>query len=936
MRKDQVYAVVDLETTGTNPKDDRIIQIGCVFVKNNKIIQRYAADIRPGKTISKQIEHLTGLTNERLEQAPSFEDVAAEISDLLKNCVFVAHNIHFDYQFLSAELTRCGQSKLTIKGIDTVELAQIFLPQSSSFRLSDLSEEYNFSHDRPHQADSDAEVTASLLMMIEEKIMGLPLVTLDKISSLASQCSMDTPEYIEMLTTEMVRQLPPLPDQIVVVDKLAIRKKVAPNLDWYLPSQETFPESKKEKIKIYKDVLEYRPGQSKMMNFANRFFTTEISEETELTDRFAGKNLAIESSTGSGKTLGYLFPLSYLATPEKPVVISTVSVFLENQIFDKDIPKINQLRPGSLHATLLKSHQHYIDLARLANTLKKVPEQKQYALYQMKVLVWLTETETGDLTELQLTNMNHVFFQEVRHRGLNYLSPKSVFYEVDFWRHLQKKVAHSNVIIVNHHFLCQENRRESSLLPNTDFLIVDEAHHLPETAQQAASNQLNSYEVTKVLTQLISDIDQNGSLTDMCELGGWQQEYQLINQIVLSLIDTISEYKEDVLENLEIDHGYQLGAELMITNELLMESPIYTQRHGQQICQLFAELATVKNKLAAVYLAQLSRWRTSEQELMNKYLELLENCIADGQLMEKLLDPQAHSCVRWLQVTGHNQQITAYYSDFNKGTVLESKWYQKFHKILYTGGTIRVGKDTQFLGRELGLSYLPFKSVPSSYDYSQQGRLYVPLETHDFHELSSQPYVNFTSETLKELSVSVQRPILVLFTSHQMLQDVYRNIHHDLLTQGVEVLGQGISGSREKIVKRFEHNSNSILLGTDSFWEGLDLPGNALELIVVSRLPFDSPDRPFIKEKYQYLQSKGIDSFYKYALPKAALRLRQGLGRLIRSERDKGAMIVLDRRLTQANYGEMLQKTLPQDLPLKELTLVDTIKDIEEFLQNPS
>ncbi|QIL46504.1 DNA polymerase III subunit epsilon [Vagococcus coleopterorum] len=932
MKKDQVYAVVDLETTGTNPKDDRIIQFGCVFIQNNQIISRYASDINPERDFSKQIETLTGLSNERVSTAPTFKEVAKEIYDMLQGTVFVAHNIAFDYQFLSTELIRCEQPALNLLGIDTVELAQIFLPTSASFRLSDLADEFGFSHDNPHQADSDAEATANLLMMIEKKIMTLPLTTMDTIVSLASCCEMNTGEYLDMLTVEMVRELPPLNPTIQVVDGIALQKKGKPTLNWYQPNQDAFPKDKKQKQKIYGKTLDYRPGQSKMMNFADRFFTSRVTEETEINDRFAGKNLAIESSTGSGKTLGYLFPLSYIATPDKPAVISTVSVFLENQILEKDIPKINELRPGSVRATLLKSQQRFIDLSRFSNTLKKRSEPKQYVLYQMKILVWLTETITGDLDELQLTTMNHPFFKEISHRGLTYLSKRSPFYPVDFWLHLQEKVATSNIIIVNHSFLCQENNRQASLLPDTDILVVDEAHHLPETAQHAASKQLNSYDVSRTLNKMIAELDDSDGLRELAETGNWSKEYQLLHQLATELSVAFGDYKEDIFENLLIDHGYQSGSDLIVTNELLLKMPIYTQRHGQQLLQALDEAINLSNQIEESYVQQIERWSKRDHELLSSYFEVINQLSEFQQLLSAFINPNAIDCVRWLQLNEHNHQLTAYFSDFNSATVIDSKWYRKFNKILYTGGTIRVGKDTQFLARELGIEYLPFKSVPSSYDYSQQARLYVPTETAEFQELSSQAYSRFVGDTISELMKVEKRSVLVLFTSHQMLQTVYHQINQPMINEGVEVLAQGLSGSREKIVKRFEHNDQSILLGTDSFWEGLDLPGDRLELLVVTRLPFDSPERPFIKEKYQYLQSKGVDSFYKYALPKAALRLRQGIGRLIRSDEDKGAMIVLDRRLTQASYGEMLQKALPADLVIKELSLKESLKDIQDFL----
>ncbi len=219
------YAIVDIETTGTDPKTDRIIQFGCVLVKNDEIIDRFAVDINPIKTISKQIQHLTHISNKRVKKAPYFEDVAATIYNFLADTTFVAHNIHFDYNFLNHELTRCGMPELQIPGIDTVELAQIFLPTQVSFRLNDLAESLGLQHDSPHQADSDAEVTAALLLHIKAKMQELPLVTLEKITQLSEVTSKETSIFIERITKEMQTKLPPLAPSLEVIEGIALRKK---------------------------------------------------------------------------------------------------------------------------------------------------------------------------------------------------------------------------------------------------------------------------------------------------------------------------------------------------------------------------------------------------------------------------------------------------------------------------------------------------------------------------------------------------------------------------------------------------------------------------------------------------------------------------------------------------------------------------------------
>ncbi|MBP1044484.1 ribonuclease H-like domain-containing protein [Vagococcus sp. BWB3-3] len=929
MKNNATFAVVDIETTGTNPTTDRIIQFGCVFVKNNQIVSRFATDVNPKMKITKQIENLTGITNEQVARAPYFEDVAAEIARLLADCVFVAHNIYFDYQFLSKELTRCGVPELTIAGIDTVELAQIFLPTSASFRLSDLAEQYGIDHDRPHQADSDAEVTAELMLVIEERMRSLPLVTMEKLVILASECGMETAEYIEMVYQEMLSDIRPLRKGIQLVNGLALQKKEVIYFVYDKEHESEYPHSKSEKATLYQEFFDYRETQSKMMNLVYDFFSTPVSVEN---GKLGHKNFALEASTGSGKTFGYLLPLSYLATPEKPVIISTVSLLLESQIVEKDLPLVNRIRPGSLVATLVKSHRHFIDIDRFASTLTNPVKQKQYALYQMGVLVWLTETQTGDLDELNLTTYNHIFFKQVKHQGTAFLSKNSSYYADDFWRHLQRKIKQSNVIVINHAFLCQENYRETPLLPKSPYLIIDEAHHLPEIAQRAGFMQISDYQITKQLMQLTNGDNHPIALSKLWKHDDWHREVKSLRTILYEAVDVFETVKEDIIEAVLIDHGHTYDQEILISNESLANMPVYMKKNLSQFSILLKEGRQLYQRIEQVFLLEIDKWTASEKFLMTEWLSDLAQFAEFSRFFDGFIQPSSSDVIKWLKIKEKNQQITASYSDFSASIVAHSRWYPRYDKILYTGGTIRVGKDTQYLGRTLGIDYVPFRSLPSTYDYSQQARLYVPTEANDYRELSSPEYIDFVSQTLKKIARQERRSLLVLFTSHDMLQKVYQKIHYELLTEGVEVLAQGLSGSREKIVKRFSHSAHTVLLGTDSFWEGVDLPGESLEIIIVTRLPFESPERPFIKEKYQYLKDNGIDSFNKYALPKAALRLRQGLGRLIRSERDKGVLLVLDRRLIKAKYGARMIKALPSDLPLIEESLDDILKDLKEFL----
>ncbi|KFN91013.1 DinG family ATP-dependent helicase [Tetragenococcus muriaticus PMC-11-5] len=217
------------------------------------------------------------------------------------------------------------------------------------------------------------------------------------------------------------------------------------------------------------------------------------------------KNLLIEASTGMGKTIGYLLPAAFLATPENPLIISTVSILLQHQLIDQDIPLLNRLIDQPLYATVVKSKSHYIDLQRFKATLESPVQQKQYALYQMGILVWLTQTTTGDLDELNLIRLDHLLFQEITHRGINYLSEKQPFYQEDFLWHLQQRMAQSNILIINHAFLAQETQRSQPLLPESRYLLIDEAHHLPETMEKVSQNYLDTSAFQRKVQQFHED-----------------------------------------------------------------------------------------------------------------------------------------------------------------------------------------------------------------------------------------------------------------------------------------------------------------------------------------------------------------------------------------------------------------------------------------------
>ncbi|GCF92916.1 DNA polymerase III subunit epsilon [Enterococcus florum] len=909
----KTYAVVDIETTGTDAATDRIIQFGCVLVEDGEIVTRFATDINPDKGISKQIQTLTGITNQRVRQAPFFEDVAETIFNLLEDTIFIAHNIFFDYTFLSNELTRCGMPPLTIPGIDTVELAQIFLPTSLSFRLSDLSTELGLAHRNPHQADSDAEVTAQLFLRIEQKIRSLPLVTMEKISRLTEHMAFQTGDYLQDLFDEMAHQPKELSEDLQIVQGIALKKKSVALFEETYYGNKAYPRAKKAKERLYQDQLVFRREQSRLMNLVYDFFT----KKTE-------KNTIVEAATGLGKTLGYLLPMSYLASPEKPLVISTASLLLQEQIITHDLPLLNRLLDQPLQAVIMKSSRHYIDLVRYQQTLQKRTEHKQYSFYQMAVLVWLTQTETGDFDELNMTSLQHAFWRDVAHQGIETISPASPFYTVDFLRHREKKAKQSNVYVTNHAFLAHEGQRRSFQLPESPYLIIDEAHHLNRILEQVSTHQVSALNTKKHLNRLAE--------TEAFDKWKRIAESDRSAAHMLDLLeDILTELVEDLLDLFETCKRLAAnGKEPMISKEQLDQSSYEGEKLIQRVSLLYDEALQASQQVQAYFMSEKDRFSLKQQGQWGEFTDLYRKLERQKESFELFFEQWKSRYIHWLK----EQDQSFHVQDLAASLLPETAWYQRYQQILYLGGTMKIGSDRRYFARRWGIPETALKVIPSPYDYEKQARLYIPTDGIAIQETSPEKYANYLSKLISQLAKKEKRPILVLFTSHDILNRVYHHMKVPLLNEGREVLAQGIGGSREKLLKRFLLSEDALLFGADSFWEGIDLPGEVLQILVVTRLPFENPQRLQVKARNDFLEQQGINPFFQESVPHAALRLRQALGRLIRSETDKGVMLLLDRRLITARYGGQLRKSLPKELPVVEAPFDEVLEELSDFLSS--
>lgn len=473
------YAVVDLEATGTGA-DAKIIQIGIVLVENGEIIDSYATDINPYELLDDHIKNLTGITDQQLSKAPDFGQVASTIYDMIGDAIFVAHNVKFDANLLAEALFFEGYELLTPR-VDTVELSQLFFPTFEKYSLGNLAEHLDLGLDQAHTAISDAMATARLLIKIQEKIKSLPQSIVEKILDLADNLLFESRLVIDELVPYLSETLS---TSLESIHGLVLKKPVKDQPAYHL--SEDFVTNlallglhERKKQTAFAQVVEKRLAEAEKVHF-------------------------IQAQAGLGKTYGYLLPL--LAKSDQPLLITVPTKLLQEQIMEKEGSKLREIFQISMAS--IKSPKHFIKLDKYWKTLQRQDDNRLVNQFKMHILVWLMETQTGDLDELKQKQRYQAYFDEIAHDGN--LEPESLFWGWDFWQRLNQQALSSKLLITNHAYFLSHLKDQDPLM-NNRLVVIDEAQKFLLAAENLATD---SQDITALLQALQSKKDKADKLLD--------------------------------------------------------------------------------------------------------------------------------------------------------------------------------------------------------------------------------------------------------------------------------------------------------------------------------------------------------------------------------------------------------------------------------------
>ncbi|MFD2045842.1 ATP-dependent DNA helicase DinG [Ornithinibacillus salinisoli] len=892
------YVVVDLETTGNSTNIDQIIEVGIVVIENNEIVDEFSTLLRPNKPIPPFVSKLTGISDSDVAFAPLFEEMASDVVEIFKNSYLIAHNVPFDLGFLNAELQSVGMNQLNNPVIDTVELTRIMYPQAPSYKLGQLAEYLHIIHHDPHRALSDAIVTAKLFIQLRRKMESLPLETVEHLLKLEKSFKSDIYELLhnqkERLTYSANQD-----------NRFSICKGLA-----YKAFHEINEgaESSCHSFGGYLDSIYEQNGKmaNLLPNYEKRTGQRQMSEC--IYDTFRSKNHAIiEAETGTGKSVAYLLPAVFEAvTYKQRIVISTFTTQLQSQLLEEEIPLITDIVPFPFQVALLKGRQHYLDLEKFAIEIANV-QQDNYdiTLTKAMILVWLTETETGDIDELHLPSSGYLFYQKVSTDSDGDL-------EYSFYQRARKRASDADILITNHALLCTDIFHDYQYLPTYSKVIIDEAHHFEETATRHYGLKLDYVNLQYTLNRIgatANDMVGSTTLTEQVSFESWKELIAKTKYEVDELFRTLFQY---VLNKHHDKYARSDTGRIQyrFTNDSIADKQ----------WNIITEMASRINYFLREQIRFLETIVPRNQEnitvndIRNK-IEKLRKLIDD--LQHLFVENNLEQFVNWVEIeaSGAKNAVYLYSEPRDISHTLANLFFDEKESVILTSATLTMKNSFSFITKRLGIpsERLTTKQIGSPFSYENQVRLMVPNDFPDINKGNMDDFIYATCEAILSLAEITSGRMMILFTSYDMLKRAYELIRELMELDQYVLIAQGItSGSRSRLKKNFQTFDQAILFGTSSFWEGVDIPGDDLSCLMIVRLPFQPPNHPTYEAKANYLREQQGNPFYELALPNAVIRFKQGFGRLIRSSTDRGIVFVCDARIVKARYGKYFTDSIPK------------------------
>jgi ATP-dependent DNA helicase DinG len=906
----KTIVALDIETTGLLPDRDSILEVGMVKFNGEHEEARWQQLINPGCRIPGMITQLTGISDAMVAEEPPIEKILPKIREFVGDLPVLGHNVRFDLSFL-----RKQKILLRNEVLDTLDLASALLPSSPRYNLGSLCVHLGIPQTPTHRALDDALATRALYLELHKIAGELPMALLAELVRDSQNVEWGGAELLEEVLRARLKKEGAVTQQTRVRLPVLEKEGAAGKGVVLEPCDMPMPLDPEETSAL---LGETGPFASTFPGYERR--SQQMAMAAAVARALSeSKHLLVEAGTGTGKSLAYLLPaIQWSAQNQMRVVVSTNTINLQDQLIQKDIPDLRSVLGLDVRAAVLKGRSNYICPRRLEILRKREPETVEEMRVLAKVLIWLTSTSTGDRSEL---NLNGPAERQVWAR----LSAEEDQCSRTTCRLFGKAACPfmcaradaeaAHVLVINHALLIADIASENKVLPDFQYLVIDEGHHLESAATDGLSFAWSQPDMERALLELGSR--HSGLLGGVANLA--RKSTPTLTADVAGRTEAIFSASDAALKSGR--RFYQsmrrfIGEQVEHWGEYILQFRIVGVTRSQagwedveeswdQAREALVDLARQTAALSE-QLDDPTAERDSEQEGLAPALDGWARRLAETvESVQRMIAKPDAKMIYWVEMQKERDTCALHAAPLQVGPLIEQYlWHQK-SSIIVTSATLTTAGEFDYLRERLNADEADTLVVGSPFDYPSSALLYL---VNDIPEPSdARNYQPALQKGIINLCRTTRGRTLVLFTSYTHLRQTSQAISGSLARDGITVYEQGEGASPHALLETFRSSEQAVLLGTRSFWEGVDVPGDALSVLVIVRLPFDVPSDPIVAARSEMYASP----FNQYSLPEAILRFRQGFGRLIRTKSDRGIVVMLDRRILTKAYGRAFLESLP-------------------------
>ena len=602
-----------------------------------------------------------------------------------------------------------------------------------------------------------------------------------------------------------------------------------------------------------------------------------------------GRHLAVEAGTGVGKSFAYLIPfIELVCRTGSKALISTYTITLQEQLINKDIPFLADCIPQTFVAALAKGRGNYLCKRRLEFALRR--QRSLFDDFGSKLELisnWANETEDGSLSDMPFLPKNQIWDRVKSEHG-NCRSRKCPHFRTCFYWRARRCLEKADIVVANHALLFSDlvlKEEGVSILPDYRFVVIDEAQNIEHVAEDHFGINISNHRIRFLLDGLYNPRTHKGLLAYM----NAEKAIDMVNRTrreVGIFLSHVRDWYEGIKEETK-GRCYKNFVDDTISG--------YLRDLGSELTKLAKQSKEVDEKL--------------------EIMRFVDHCRALVQDLEKFLLQKKADYVYWVEVDGNRiGTVRLRSAAVNVGPDVKRCLFDKYESVILTSATLSTGAAGEkggfdFFVSRIGLDDFDAVKLGSPFDYEKQVTIYIEKELPNPNESA---FTGAAAEVLKKYILKTAGRAFVLFTSYAMLKEMADKLSDWLAENNIELLQQGLDVDRTTLLKRFKAEGNSVLFGTDSFWQGVDVPGETLSNVIIVRLPFAVPDQPLLAGRLEQIRELGGNPFYDYQLPSAIIKFKQGFGRLIRSKIDTGIVVILDSRIISRSYGAKFLAAIPK------------------------